>query len=77
MGKPESGILQGNFIWLGTFDECENVDVVQDGVLRFTGQYCWTTLASVSIYFQFSWSHITRLSPVEIEIVSKTVNKGS
>ena len=49
MGKPESGILQGNFIWLGTFDECENVDVVQDGVLRFTGQYCWTTLASVSI----------------------------
>ncbi|XP_045194786.2 uncharacterized protein LOC123550421 [Mercenaria mercenaria] len=42
MGKPESGLLEGNLKWLGDYQECVNIKAVTDGVERFTGKYCKT-----------------------------------
>ena len=35
MGKPGSGILQGNLRWWGVFDQCKAVEGQE-----FSGQYC-------------------------------------
>ncbi|CAL1277769.1 unnamed protein product [Larinioides sclopetarius] len=42
-GKPESGILLGNFKWLGEYDECLKIYAPPDGksgVGDFHGKYC-------------------------------------
>ena len=44
MGKPGSGVLDGNLKWLGSYDECFAVDatVNRSGIITspFSGQYC-------------------------------------
>lgn len=47
-GKLPSGLLQGNFYWMGDFKECRNVTVpeeVIDGIRLggFNGEYCYIT----------------------------------
>ncbi|XP_033728064.1 uncharacterized protein LOC117314531 [Pecten maximus] len=44
-GKIPSGLLEGNMVWPGSYDECLNVNV--DG--KFDGQYCTATLSLASI----------------------------
>ncbi|XP_055327622.1 nose resistant to fluoxetine protein 6-like [Paramacrobiotus metropolitanus] len=39
-GKPEAGILQGNFQWLGSFDECRAIEAVTNNATDFRGKYC-------------------------------------
>ena len=44
IGKPASGLLGGNFRWLGSFDECVDVRAAinQSGEIThpWKGQYC-------------------------------------
>ncbi|XP_022247209.1 O-acyltransferase like protein-like [Limulus polyphemus] len=49
MGKPPSGIFKGNFMWIGSYKECVDVEVPQVAVNvsdishvfgDFSGQYC-------------------------------------
>ena len=44
MGKPGSGIMEGNTKWLGSFDECyavtPNVNISGIITTPFTGHYC-------------------------------------
>lgn len=44
MGKPETGILGGNFKWLGSYDECVAVQAAfnESGEITYPwkGQYC-------------------------------------
>ena len=44
IGKPPSGILGGNFKWLGSFDECVDVKAAinKSGEITYPwkGQYC-------------------------------------
>ena len=44
IGKPDSGILGGNFRWLGSFDECVDVRAAinKSGAITYPwkGQYC-------------------------------------
>ena len=40
-GKPESGLLEGNFVWEGRYYECINA---QDDK-EITGQYCNITIS--------------------------------
>ena len=59
MGKPESGILQGNFQWLGVFDQCKAVKAQE-----FSGQYCLPKIdVSSNIYkktVQFFYTAVCR-----------------
>ncbi len=46
--KPESGILDGNFQWLGSFDECKSARHVTDVEDEsFSGQYCLQDILGV------------------------------
>ncbi|OQV21128.1 Nose resistant to fluoxetine protein 6 [Hypsibius exemplaris] len=38
--KPEAGILQGNFVWLGSFSQCQAAKAVQNNDTQFQGKYC-------------------------------------
>ncbi|XP_060075376.1 mucin-1-like, partial [Ylistrum balloti] len=43
-GKIPAGILDGNMVWMGSYDECLKVDTE-----KFQGQHCTTTLSVASI----------------------------
>ena len=42
LGKEEAGLLEGNFVWLGSFEECESAtDYVDPNEnVKFTSEYC-------------------------------------
>lgn len=46
MGKPPSGLLQGNIFWLGNYDQCITIEVdtrtnaTIEHKTKFTGEYC-------------------------------------
>ena len=47
MGKPDSGILEGSIVWLGSFGECIDVRATEtlpdnNTEYLFSGKYCLT-----------------------------------
>lgn len=50
-GKIDSGLLDGNTKWLGSFDECLNITAETNGSLPedFTTRYCMASIPVVSL----------------------------
>ncbi len=44
IGKPPTGILNGNTNWLGSFKACRAIEVSLNYTPAFHGKYCRTTL---------------------------------
>ena len=44
IGKPTSGILNGNTNWVGSYKACRAVEVSLQNKTAFHGKYCRTTL---------------------------------
>ena len=44
IGKPPTGLLNGNINWLGSYKLCRDVAVDYGKVELFHGRYCRTTL---------------------------------
>ena len=40
MGKPTSGLLEGHFTWLGSYDECIQIQATVNDTEPIKGQYC-------------------------------------
>ena len=40
MGKPASGLLEGHFTWLGSYDECIQIQAIINDTEPIKGQYC-------------------------------------
>ena len=40
IGKPPSGLLEGNTYWMGSYGECVRTEKVRNGQLQFRGKYC-------------------------------------
>ena len=51
MGKPGSGILEGNFQWLGSFEQCKSAteDLTID--VPFNAQYCLAPVVRIRSTF--------------------------
>ena len=55
MGKPGSGILDGNFQWLGSFEQCKSATEVEGTNVSFNTQYCLAPVVTLkSILSPFS-----------------------
>ncbi|KAL3870699.1 hypothetical protein ACJMK2_038743 [Sinanodonta woodiana] len=48
MGKPPSGILDGQILWLGSYDECVDANVLNNAT-QFRGQYCLADIPMTGI----------------------------
>ncbi|KAL3870700.1 hypothetical protein ACJMK2_038744 [Sinanodonta woodiana] len=48
IGKPPSGILDGHTIWLGSYDECVDANVLNNAT-QFRGQYCLADISMTGI----------------------------
>ena len=46
MGKPGSGILDGNVEWLGSFEQCKAATEVKRANISFNTQYCLAPMVS-------------------------------
>ncbi len=44
IGKPPSGVLNGNINWLGSYKACRAIEVSLNDKPAFHGKYCRTTL---------------------------------
>ena len=40
MGKPPSGLLDAYFTWLGSYDECVEIQAMVNNTENVKGQYC-------------------------------------
>ena len=49
--KVPSGLLDGNWLWLGDYDLCTSISVPNPGEEPLTGKYCRTTIQKVSNYY--------------------------
>ncbi|KAK5642260.1 hypothetical protein RI129_008427 [Pyrocoelia pectoralis] len=52
MGKLPAGILNGNFIEMGSFDQCINIDEIRNDSTRLIGKYCLGHLSIPSEYIK-------------------------
>ncbi|KAL3870698.1 hypothetical protein ACJMK2_038742 [Sinanodonta woodiana] len=48
IGKPPSGILDGHTVWLGSYDECVDANVLNNAT-QFRGQYCLADIPMTGI----------------------------
>ncbi|KAL3870701.1 hypothetical protein ACJMK2_038745 [Sinanodonta woodiana] len=48
IGKPPSGILDGHTLWLGSYDECVDANVLNNAT-QFRGQYCLADISMTGI----------------------------
>ena len=73
-GKPESGILDGNFKWLGSYDECIHIGaaVNRSGAITYAwkGEYC-TTQFSLDKVFKVTVLFIYLFIPFTYYMYSK------
>jgi hypothetical protein len=44
IGKPPTGVLNGNINWLGSYKACRDIQVSLNNTEEFHGKYCRTTL---------------------------------
>jgi hypothetical protein len=44
IGKPPTGLLNGNINWPGSYKACRNIEVTVPDTDGFHGKYCRTTL---------------------------------
>ena len=51
IGKPESGILTGNYQWFGSFEQCNSITATERTTdeIEFSGQYYVTLLLMVGL----------------------------
>ena len=47
LAKVPSGLLDGNWLWLGDYDLCTSISVPDSGEESLTGKYCRTTIQKV------------------------------
>ena len=44
IGKPPTGLLNGNINWLGSYKQCKSIEIPNKEKPDFYGKYCRTTL---------------------------------
>ena len=88
MGKPSSAILQGDFNWLGSYDECVGIQAYVNisGKIRssYKGRYCTSSLKidiplisqQVLFYYLNSFNPLTgQQQTVETQIRRRKMHK--